>query len=214
MAFRGFATQYQGLFGGGKIMKTMEQLCRELLAQAVTDGLVVMADDVRPTMELSAGDLTGMAGLLASQAQLLESHVIDCDSEPFCREGWSVEEHIKGGQLKWNPNRLRLWQSERQKDGTVGGNELQKQLKDQPVLNANVLRYLLKMENWHLIPTIWREIEVDDGSVCFWGTIYRDSVGNLFVNTLCCDHDGWFQNYKNLNDHWDNCDFAVVSTAG
>lgn len=40
---------------------TVEEFCRRTLAEAVNEGLVLMAPGVRPPKALSCGDLTGLA---------------------------------------------------------------------------------------------------------------------------------------------------------
>ena len=110
-------------------------------------------------------------------------HIIDCDADPFVPEGWKVEEHKKMGQWKWGPTKVIFYLSENQKNGHVEGNELRKELADKLVLNANVLDYLLVHP--HLIPEEWKED--DNGNtryIFFWGTIYRNSGGLLFVRCL------------------------------
>jgi hypothetical protein len=87
--------------------------------------------------------------------------------------------------------RLQLYLDLGQKNGKyIEGNKLRKQLAGKPVLNANVLDYLLK--NPQLIPDDWKK----DGSgntcyIFFWGTIYRVSGGYLFVRYLYWDVGRW-----------------------
>ncbi|MFI5260484.1 MAG: hypothetical protein ACHQU0_01675 [Candidatus Paceibacteria bacterium] len=113
-------------------------------------------------------------------------HIIDCDSALFVPDGWKVEEHDEGGQLTFDASKIELYFSvaQDQTKGSIGGNELRKELADKPVLNANVLDYLLA--NPHLIPKEWK-----GKSIFFWGTIYRDSDGLLCVRCLCWGGNGW-----------------------
>jgi hypothetical protein len=111
-------------------------------------------------------------------------HVIDCDASPFVPDGWKVEEHQKGGQLKFDASQIELYLSATQKKGSIEGNKLRKELAGKPVLNANVLDYLLA--NPHLIPEEWK-----GKYVFFWGTVYRDSGGRLCVRFLYWHDDGW-----------------------
>lgn len=77
--------------------------------------------------------------------------VIDCDADPYVPDGWKVEEHQKGGQFKWDASQMQLFLAEGQKNGKrIEGNKLRKELASQPVLNANVLDYMLAHP--HLIP--------------------------------------------------------------
>lgn len=142
------------------------------------------------------------------QAKLvLPQHLIDCDAAPFQPNGWSVEKHAKAGQFEWNPTRVKLYLAKSQKPGKlVEGNKLRKELEGQMVLNACVLDYLLK--NPELIPDEWK-----GKAVFFWGTIYRDSDGYLFVRYLCWygSRWRWFDDW--LDSYFDGNDPAAVSAS-
>ncbi|MEK7649545.1 MAG: hypothetical protein AAB367_01085 [Patescibacteria group bacterium] len=108
-------------------------------------------------------------------------HTIDCDANPFIPDGWRVEEHRRYGQFEWDPTKVSLHLSPNQQNGKViEGNKLRRELASVPVLNANVLDYLLA--NQHLIPEEWKE---KGKAVFFWGTIYRCLDGHLYVRYLC-----------------------------
>jgi len=158
--------------------------------------------------KLSEGDtLAQIIPFLNGQADItIYQHIIDCDADPFCPEDWSVEEHIKGGQLKWGAAKIDLYLCKEQEKGSIEGNQLRKKLKDQTILNACVLDYLI--ENPNLIPEEWK-----NKNVFFWGTIYRDSDGSLCVRGLSWDGDGWGWDYHWLGFHWRGSKTAVVSVA-
>ena len=136
-------------------------------------------------------------------------HVIDCDADPFnpwTKEGgWTVDEHQKGGQWKFDPKQVEFYLSSGQKgddNKAIEGYKLRKELAGKPVLNANVLDYLLK--NPHLIPEEWKK----DGQgntryIFFWGTVYRNRDGDLFVRYLYWYHGGWHRSYRWLGRGWD-----------
>lgn len=112
-------------------------------------------------------------------------HLIDCDANPFVPNGWKVEEHQKGGAFKWDASQVTLHLDKGQKNGSyVEGNKLRTLLAGKPVLNANVLDYLLA--NPHLIPEEWK-----GKAIFFWGTVYRDSSGDLYVRYLYWSGGGW-----------------------
>ncbi|HRH26412.1 MAG TPA: hypothetical protein PLF31_03010 [Candidatus Paceibacterota bacterium] len=118
-------------------------------------------------------------------------HVIDCDTNPYLPNGWTVKEHRKGGQMEWDSLKVALHLSPNQMGNKrVKGNKLRKELANIPVMNANVLDYLLA--HTELISEEWK-----GKVVFFWGTIYRDSGGNLCVRYLCWRHDRW-----DWCDHW------------
>ncbi|MDO8594006.1 MAG: hypothetical protein Q7R93_00635 [bacterium] len=111
-------------------------------------------------------------------------HVIDCDANPFVPKGWGVEEHHEGGQFKFDASQVEFYLSAAQKKGSIEGNKLRKELVDKPVLNANVLDYLLK--NPHLIPDEWK-----GKYLFFWGTVFRSSGGSLCVRCLDWNDGRW-----------------------
>ncbi|MDO8633009.1 MAG: hypothetical protein Q7K38_00455, partial [Candidatus Wildermuthbacteria bacterium] len=71
-----------------------------------------------------------------------------------------------------------------------------KELAGKPVMNANVLDYLLK--NPHLIPDEWK-----GKYLFFWGTVYRGSVGCLYVRYLCWRGVRWGWDCRWLGSGWD-----------
>lgn len=130
--------------------------------------------------------------------------IIDCDAAPFVLDVWKVEEHKKGGQLIFDPSHFEFYLDEGQEnDKYVEGNKLRQRLAGKPVLNANVLDYLLA--NPDLIPEEWKTDETGNTRyIFFWGTVYRDrgSSGDLCVRCLYWDGDGWRWRYGWLDDVW------------
>jgi len=139
------------------------------------------------------------------------SHVIDCDADPFIPEGWKKVEHKKMGQIEWDPKKVQLYLSKRQKGGWIEGNDLRKELADKPVLNANVLDYLLAHKE--LIPEEWKKDK--NGYIrfiFFWGTVYRSFGGRLVVRYLYFSGGGWNWYYNWLGDGWfDNIPAALLA---
>ena len=88
----------------------------------------------------------------------------------------------------------------------IRGTELREELKGKPVLNANVLDYLLKHPE--LIPEEWK-----GKAVFFWGTIYRDSRGNLCVRCLYWDGSRWYWSHNWLDDFWLADNLALLLAA-
>ena len=107
-------------------------------------------DDIKRLCE--GNILTNVRNVLLGFSEVKPiDHVIDLDAAPFIPDGWKVEKHQKGGSFKWDPKKVSLYLSKQQKEGSsINGKDLQKKLGDEPVLNANVLDYLLA--NKHLIP--------------------------------------------------------------
>ncbi len=142
-------------------------------------------------------NLSEVRGLFRGTHELKQvKHVIDCDADPFCPDGFKVEKHRKGGQLEWGVSKIQFYLLKGQRDGSwVYDNELLKELTDKPLLNANVLDYLLK--NPHLIPKEW-----ESKYVFFRGTIYRDSGDDLVVRCLHWHGDEWGWNCARLGGYF------------
>ncbi|MEK9170131.1 MAG: hypothetical protein AAB674_00600 [Patescibacteria group bacterium] len=136
-------------------------------------------------------------------------YLVDLDADPFVPKGWKVVEHRKGGQFKYDPAKVGLYLSkEQQKGKVIVGNDLRKELKNQSVMNTNLLDFYLKKENQHLIPEEWK-----GKAIFFWGTIYCGPNGSLCVRYLCWDGGGWDWNYNWLDFEFDGSRPAAVSAS-
>lgn len=120
---------------------------------------------------------------------------ISTSANPFVPPGWQVEEHQTGAEFEWNPSKISFYLSEQQEGKVIRGHELRKELQGKPVLNANVLDWLLA--NPQHIPAEWK-----GKWIFFWGTIYRDPSGNLFVRCLDWDGGQWDWYCCWLGDVW------------
>jgi hypothetical protein len=137
---------------------------------------------------------------------IVDKDIVDLDIDPRTPEGWSIEEHKKGGQFKYDPTKVELYLDEDQKNGSnIEGNKLRKNLANQNVFNANLLDFLLK--NPQLIPESWK-----GNAIFFWGTVYRDAVGNLCICCLYWDGLRWRWNYSCLDSRWGCGDPTAVSS--
>jgi hypothetical protein len=164
--------------------------------------------DVADLDWLATGDnIAKMRRVRLGHAEIIvPEHIIDCDADPFVPDGWSVEEHRKGGVFKWDKEAQKdaLYLSEGQQNGKrIKGNELRKALAGKPMLNANVLDYLLA--NPHLIPEEWK-----GKAVFFWGTIYRHRDGRLCVRCLYWYGGRWHWDAGWLDRGWRGNDPAAV----
>jgi len=137
----------------------------------------------------------------------LSEHLIDTDTPPFVPSGWEAEPngHKKRGQFLWISFKVGLFLSVNQQGGkTSKGHKLREELINLPVLNANVLDYLLAHPE--LIPESWK-----GKSVFFWGTIYRGASGKLGVRYLFWHDDGrWLWNFHKLDNDWNGHSPAAV----
>lgn len=157
------------------------------------------------------GGMDGVRRFLSGELMVeMAKHTINCDAEPFTPSGWKVEEHKKGGQFAFDPAKIKLYLSPNQQDGEViGGNELRKEMASEPVLNANVLDYLLAHPE--LIPEDWKKDEQGKTRyVFFWGTIYRYSSGYLCVRSLYWGGGSWGWSGRWLDGGWRGVDPAAV----
>jgi hypothetical protein len=122
----------------------------------------------------------------------LDNPIIDCDADPSEVSGltYTYKEQRRSGMLEWDLNRVGLYVSDQQCDGssTCKGTDLYKEFRDKPVLNANVLDYLLAHALF--IPDEWRT-----KFVCFWGTIYRGPDCGLYVRQLRWSKRRWTESY-------------------
>jgi len=161
---------------------------------------------------LSEGDmLLKVREVLLGRAEIKPvAHLIDLDAPPYIPNGWSVVEHRQGGQMVWDPTKVKFHLSKNQKGGKrIEGNKLRKELEGKPVYNANLLDYLYA--NKELIPEEWKKNE--DGSIrftYFWGTIYRNSSGGLYVRYLCFYGGQWIWYCRWLGRGWSGSDPAAV----
>ncbi|MGC9605302.1 MAG: hypothetical protein ABSF56_00885 [Minisyncoccia bacterium] len=151
-------------------------------------------------------------------------HAIDCGVDAVIPSGynWTVEEHHKGGIVKLerkgpdlyvDGKKIEFYLSKKQRKGSsIVGNDLRKELAKMPVLDANVLDYLLK--NPHLIPEEWKKDEEGNTRyIFFWGTIYRRAGGGLFVRFLFWDDDRWLWLFFWLDSFWLSGHPAAVSAS-
>lgn len=130
--------------------------------------------------------------LVATKSQ----YIIDLDVDPYIPDGWRIVEHKKGGQLVWDPAKIKLYLSVQQQNGRyIKGHQLRRELANKPTFNANVLDYLLAHSE--LIPEKWKNKRIH-----FWGTIYRDSYGGLCVRSLYFYGGRWYRSYSWLYDDW------------
>ena len=170
---------------------------------------------------LTVGDFLGRVRDVQRGVAEIKSveHAVDLGSEPFLPDGWSVEEHQKGKAAKLERKGLDLYLdgkkidfylSKKQKSRSyIEGNKLREELEGKPVLNANVLDYLLKYP--HLIPEEWKK-DKNSNTRCifFWGTVCRHRDGNLCVRCLRWCGGGWGWVCSRLDDVWNDIHPAAL----
>jgi hypothetical protein len=153
-----------------------------------------------------------LRGLLSQVLEVLEGraeikpmeYVVDLDAAPFIPNGWTVESHKQGGQWKYDATKVSLYLSEGQKGGKrLVGTKLREELESLPVMNANLLEFYLAHP--HLIPEEWK-----GEYIFFWGTVYRDADGDLYVWCLFWNGERWYWGCRWLEDDWAGYDLAVL----
>ena len=149
----------------------------------------LMKDELEPFIKQGGKDV------------LKELNIFNSDAKPIIPKGynWTIEKHKKGGDI--DLSKIELYLDEKQKNGYIKGSKLRIKLKNKKVLNANVLDYLLAHPE--LIPEEWKE-----KVVFFWGTIYRNSDGKLYVRYL-----NWYGLYWYWDCGWLDYDFDSGSPA-
>ena len=136
-------------------------------------------------------------------ANTTKTYGIDLDADPvFVQEGFEVVEHLKGGFLKWNPQKpsIELYLTPSQRKGVLHGEKVFEELEEFngiPV-NANALDYFIRnlpTKPW-IIPEEWKKVELHKTKyLLFWGTRYRFE-GGICVRSLCWSADARVQVWK------------------
>jgi len=133
-------------------------------------------------------------------------HDIDCDADPYLPDGFSVDEHHRGGRFEWNLDEITIHQSlTNQQDHLqyIKGGDFLRELANEPICNANVLDYLLAHPE--LIPDDWK-----GKNVYFWGTIYLGSDHRLSVRCLEWNVDKWGWKSRRFENDFCAFDYAAV----
>ena len=153
---------------------------------------------------------------------VIKNHIINCGAFPFVPDGWRAEWHQwyqesaylkltrEGDDLFLDGKKIAFHLSPNQMgDKSIRGENLRVELAKEPVLNANVLDYLLAHPD--LIPDSWA---VDDQGrtryLFFWGTVYHRSDGRLCVRFLYRCGDRWRWGQFRLGNNWSVSSPAAV----
>ncbi|OGB75075.1 hypothetical protein A2810_00955 [candidate division Kazan bacterium RIFCSPHIGHO2_01_FULL_49_10] len=168
--------------------------------------------------QMCEGDLlTRILPVVRGQARIeMVKHLINCVADPIIPQGygWTVEYHDASlGLLELDPSKIELYLSKQQQvNSYIEGNKLLRKLRgleSKSVLNANVLDDWLADNS--RIPEIIRIVyQIQGKLVFFWGTIYRDSDGYLYVRYLRWFVGRWHWYYRWLGYGWFSSDPAAV----
>ena len=111
-------------------------------------------------------------------------HIIDCDVLPTPPHNeTTICKHVTHGRLVWDKDRqkeaLYICKGQYGQD-SMPAMDILTELRDKPVLNANVLEYLLN--NQDAIPNEWRN---ENLFYMFWGTLYYNHAESMtYVRSL------------------------------
>jgi len=130
--------------------------------------------------------LQGLLDVIRGRAKVVMfRHIINCNVDPEVPDGWDVVDHIRGSdQFEWDRNRIGLHITRRKRVGGLYhgqpfGDEVQQDLRHRclRVPNANIVDYLIAHPE--LVPEEWGA-----DRVMFWGTVYRNPEGRLYVRYI------------------------------
>lgn len=119
----------------------------------------------------------------------------------------AVESHVDRSDIaEIDISKLTRVQMLRDGESSISGHDYLKRLKESgvPMLDVRVMEELLKPENQHLIPEDWKK-----GLTYFFGTIYRNSDGNLCAPCLSWGGGEWVWGYGWLDDGWSGRGFGA-----
>lgn len=144
----------------------------------------------------------------------MKTHIIDTTIAPVLPfSGAEIIENITKGTVEFRPEDYELYLDDGQKGGKyIEGHELRKKLSGKKVVNAAFMDYM--QTHPELVPDSWKKDSQGRTVYIYaWGTIFRDSGGDLYVRYWCWG-DGALQPYYDwLDNHWDEQDPALVSAS-
>lgn len=148
----------------------------------------------------------------------MSSFIVDCDVDPIVPEGLKILSHQRGGQLNLRQTRVvPFFSTKQQKGGTIEGKELFRELALQPIMNANVLDFLLDhSELIELILKEWEWEKVYGSELFFLGTIFLDENEDKYV---CClrrrlEGGGWCRGVHFVGSTFFPQEAVAISVAG
>jgi len=127
--------------------------------------------------------------IIKGQSEVIEN-TIDCSATPVICKGSIICKHLKAGMFKFDTSSFYMYTpSERE---LITGFDLYDKLAGSKFLNANVFDYLIKHPKF--IPEEWK-----GKYTAFFGTIFKDEEGRLYVKSLA-----WFGNWTETKYFFDN----------
>ena len=154
-----------------------------------------------------------LASQKPAKPRVRKSIIVDLSTPPKLPfDGATIEANAGGGKVKIEKRKdgelyvdgkkVILHLSERQQNGKViQGHELREELTGKPVLHPNIMDAL--MEYPELFPESWKKDE--NGNIryiFFWGAIFRDADGDLYVRYVYFGDGRWRVHDDWLNGGW------------
>lgn len=132
--------------------------------------------------------------------------LVDLEAPPSIPPGWSVLSHRVGSPILTFHDHFNFYVSRPQAKAPIPGHELRKDLEDKPVVNANVLDYLLRelLMDPRYLPDRWKYDMHDRARyIFFWGTIYLQD-GEPCVRCLHWNNHHWESSFGWLSSLWNS----------
>lgn len=142
----------------------------------------------------------------------MKTYEIDTDATPrHAINGAQIEYHKKSGKMLFDFKKLYFHLCKATLNGnSIIGHMLRKELQHKNVMNACVMDFLL--HNAWLIPDSWkRDQDRNIRCIYFWGTIFSDPDGRLYVGYIYCDGEYWNDGYRYLDSSLLHHDRALLS---
>lgn len=136
------------------------------------------------------------------------SCLIDLNRDPFIPPGWRIQSHRRRGIFDWGQNgsKIIIHQFPNQiDDRTVSGTDLQIQLGQFLLFNANLLDFFLAHKS--LIPHNWR----GEKYILFWDTVFLNHRSEPCVRSLYWGLElDWVSHHRILDSRFGRFDYAVM----
>jgi hypothetical protein len=160
---------------------------------------------------MCSGDvLVRFKKVLDGFAEIKPIYEIDFDKAPYIPDGWTLlpdNEQLRNrihGKMKFDSTKINLYLDAAQKRGRyIEGNELRDRLTNMPVFGVQLRDFYLEYP--HFIPEEWK-----GKAIYFWGSIYQDSNGDLYVPCLCWRDLRWCSGFDWLNRIWRNNNPSII----
>jgi hypothetical protein len=152
--------------------------------------------------------------LFGNDRNKLVTHVINCNSRVFIPENWKLipESDQPGNRIRskllWTSKTVSLYRAPEQQTKLKysDAKNIFEKLSSNRLPGAQILDYLLKPENQHLIPKKWKKC-----NVFFLGTFYFEDQSNPCVRKLFWDGCCWNWGFYSLKRGFGHRDYFALA---